>query len=74
MNDIAKFQPRFYSPRAVKRWQFSSKFIDDLRTQWEKSGIDALRILAVEEPNRFAGLCAALLPDDVSKTLRERSQ
>lgn len=43
----------------------STQFLDDLRTVWDESGIEALRRCATEEPVQFVRVVAGLLPKDV---------
>ncbi|MES5485933.1 hypothetical protein QMZ05_24535 [Bradyrhizobium sp. INPA03-11B] len=43
----------------------STQFLDDLRTVWDESGIEALRRCATEEPAQFVRVVAGLLPKDI---------
>ena len=54
------------------RGRFSERFIADLATAWEQHGEAALARTAVEYPDRFVGICAHLLPKDVSVSLSAR--
>ena len=46
--------------------------LSDLATAWEQHGEAALARTAVEYPDRFVGICAHLLPKDVSVSLSAR--
>jgi hypothetical protein len=47
------------------RNKLQRKFLEDLQAEWEKSGADALRIMAKEEPSKFVQTVAALMPREV---------
>src|SRR5262245_39468646 len=47
-----------------KTW-LQKRFIEDLANEWERSGPDALKIAAKEEPIRFLELAAKLLPKEI---------
>jgi hypothetical protein len=48
------------------RGRFSQRFVADLTVAWEKHGADALDRMAKDYPDRFVGVCAHLIPKDVS--------
>jgi len=46
--------------------RLSHKFLEDLEAEWERSGPDALKIMAKEDPSGFVKVVAALLPKEFS--------
>ena len=44
------------------RNRIGQKFLEDLQSEWERSGTAVLKILAVENPEALAKLAAGLLP------------
>ena len=44
------------------RNRIGQKFLEDLQSEWERSGPAVLKILAVENPEALAKLAAGLLP------------
>lgn len=51
------------------RSKLGEAFIDDLRTVWEESGIQALRRCVEEEPAQFLRVVASLMPKDLNINL-----
>jgi len=41
-------------------------FLEDLAAEWEVSGKDALKLMAIENPTKFVQCCAALMPKEVA--------
>jgi hypothetical protein len=50
---------------ARPRNRLSNTLIEDLTIAWERDGADCLRIMAKEEPSKFAQLAFATLPRNV---------
>jgi hypothetical protein len=46
------------------RNKISEAFLHDLALEWEKSGPDALKVMAKEDPSGFVKVTAALLPKE----------
>ena len=44
------------------RNRIGQKFLEDLQSEWERSGPAVLKILAMENPAAFAGLAAKVVP------------
>jgi hypothetical protein len=51
------------------RGRFSQRFVADLTAAWEKHGAAALDRMATDCPDRFVGVCAHLIPKDVSVSI-----
>jgi hypothetical protein len=51
------------------RGRFSQRFIADLSDAWGEHGATALARTAKEYPDRFVGICAHLIPKDVSVSI-----
>ena len=61
--DDAKLPQQWKPGRPLgARNRFSESFIDDVAKAWQENGEGILKIMAVEEPSKFAELCARLCP------------
>jgi hypothetical protein len=54
------------------RARLSEAFITDMAASWGRHGAQILENMAKKDPARFAGLCAQLIPKDVTLTLEQR--
>jgi hypothetical protein len=52
---------------------FSAIFVGDLTATWAQHGPDVLRKVAIQDPSRFLGVCASVLPKDVALTIEQQS-
>ena len=52
---------------------FSVAFIGDLTASWAQHGPDVLRKVAVNDPSRFLGVCASVLPKDVALSIEQNN-
>jgi hypothetical protein len=50
------------------RNRISEAFLKDLALEWERSGPDALKVMAKEDPGGFVKVTAALLPKEFEIT------
>src|SRR5215469_1828561 len=50
------------------RNKISEAFLKDLAAEWERSGPDALKVMAKEDPSGFVKVTAALLPKEFEIT------
>ena len=55
------------------RSAFSAIFVGDLTATWAQHGPDVLRKVAIQDPSRFLGVCASVLPKDVALTIEQQS-
>jgi hypothetical protein len=51
------------------RNRISEAFLKDVHREWQRSGANVLKIMAVEEPAKFAQLVGSLIPKDVGDEL-----
>jgi hypothetical protein len=66
--------PHAKGPRiGVSRRQLSNRLLEDLTAVWEAEGAGALRILAKEDPGKFASLAYAILPRDILVSVDQRA-
>ena len=66
MNDVVRrgqFPNPAGRPSGAKN-RFGVRVFEDLATVWEESGIEALRVMAKEHPDRFVAACVGRLPID----------
>lgn len=54
------------------RNQFSADFVRDLAVSWAELGPDILMRVAKQDPSRYLGVCASLIPRDVSLSIEQR--
>jgi Family of unknown function (DUF5681) len=52
---------------------FSLAFIGDLTASWAQHGPDILRKVAINDPSRFLGVCASVLPKDVALSIEQNN-
>ena len=52
---------------------FSAIFVGDLTATWAQHGPDVLRKVAIQDPSRFLGVCASVLPKDVALTIEQQT-
>ena len=52
------------------RNKLSEAFLTDLHAEWERSGPEALRRCAADEPPTFCKIVANLLPKEIDSTLK----
>jgi Family of unknown function (DUF5681) len=52
---------------------FSVAFIGDLTASWAQHGPDILRKVAINDPSRFLGVCASVLPKDVALSIEQNN-
>jgi hypothetical protein len=52
------------------RNKLGEAFLTDLHAEWERSGAEALRRCAAEEPAQFCKIVANLLPKEIDSTLK----
>ena len=50
------------------RNKICARFIDDLQAEWERSGADALAVMAKEDPSGFVKVTASILPKELEVT------
>jgi hypothetical protein len=48
------------------RNKLNQRFFDDVLAVWEQSGIEAVRMMAIEKPGDFAKMVAQLAPKDIT--------
>ena len=51
----------------------SRKLIEDFTAVWQEHGLDALKVLASEHPDKLAALGFAILPRDVLVSVEQRA-
>src|SRR6516165_9597130 len=54
------------------RGRFSQQFIEDMRASWERHGATVMDRVAVEYPDRYLGIAAHLIPEEVTATICSR--
>jgi hypothetical protein len=54
------------------RNQFSAAFVGDLSASWAQHGSNVLDQVAKRDPSRYLGVCASLIPKDVSLSIEQR--
>jgi hypothetical protein len=55
------------------RTLLSRRLIEDFTEAWHKYGTEALKVLAIEDPGKFAALGFAILPRDVLVSVEQRA-
>jgi hypothetical protein len=56
----------------ISRRQLSNRLLEDLTAVWEVEGAGCLRIVAKENPDKFASLAYAILPRDILVSVDQR--
>src|SRR5262245_27606232 len=56
------------------RASLNARFIDDLASDWEKHGPEAIRIMRVERPGDYVRCVASLMPKAVTVTTEQAIQ
>jgi|SRR5262249_4165158 len=51
----------------------SRKLIEDFTAVWQEHGVEALKVLATEDPGKLAALGFAILPRDVLVSVEQRA-
>ena len=51
---------------------FSAAFIGDMQASWAKHGAAVLDKVARQDPARFLGVCASIVPRDVALSIEQR--
>ena len=51
---------------------FSAAFVGDLQASWAQHGPTVLDQVAKRDPGRYLGVCASLIPRDVSLSIEQR--
>ena len=59
-----------FSVHTGSRNRLGEAFLIDLHNEWERSGPEALRRCAAEEPAQFCKIVANLLPKEIDSTLK----
>jgi hypothetical protein len=76
LKNLKKFQPgQTGNPngRPVgSRSAFSAAFITDMQASWAQHGPNVLAQVAKRDPSRYLGVCASLIPKDVSLSIEQR--
>jgi hypothetical protein len=54
------------------RNHFSAIFVGDLTASWAQHGPSVLDRVAKQDPSRFLGVCASVLPKDVALSIEQR--
>ena len=76
LKNLKKFQPgQTGNPngRPVgSRSAFSAAFIGDMQASWAQHGSAVLDQVAKRDPSRYLGVCASLIPRDVSLSIEQR--
>ena len=51
---------------------FSAAFVGDLQASWVQHGPGVLEKVAAQDPGRYLGICASIIPKDVALTVEQR--
>ena len=70
MNELTRFKigHSVGRPRGAKN-KLANSFVEDVASEWERSGPQILKVMAAEDPSRFAELVAKVCPRDINVLL-----